>query len=39
VTRNLWENINRLGLVVETVLPIHGRLAKVDELRLEAGAQ
>ena len=39
VTRNLWDNVSRLGLTVETVLPIHGRLAKVDELKLEAGAQ
>jgi glyoxylase-like metal-dependent hydrolase (beta-lactamase superfamily II) len=37
-TTNLWENIERLKLDVQTVLPIHGRMVKVDELRLEAGA-
>lgn len=37
-TKNLWENIERLKLDVQTVLPIHGRMVKVDELRLEAGA-
>lgn len=39
VTLNLWENLNRLGLQVDTVLPIHGRMVKVEELRFEAGAQ
>jgi glyoxylase-like metal-dependent hydrolase (beta-lactamase superfamily II) len=38
-TRNLWENIERLRLDVQTVLPIHGRMVKVDELKLEAGVQ
>jgi glyoxylase-like metal-dependent hydrolase (beta-lactamase superfamily II) len=38
-TRNLWENVVRLKLDVQTVLPIHGRAVKVDELRLEAGIQ
>jgi glyoxylase-like metal-dependent hydrolase (beta-lactamase superfamily II) len=38
-TRNLWENVTRLKLDVQTVLPIHGRAVKVDELRLEAGIQ
>jgi hypothetical protein len=38
-TRNLWENIERLRLDVQTVLPIHGRMTKVDELKLEAGVQ
>jgi glyoxylase-like metal-dependent hydrolase (beta-lactamase superfamily II) len=38
-TKSLWENIQRLKLDVQTVLPIHGRMVKVDELRLEAGAQ
>lgn len=37
-TANLWENIKRLGLDVQTVMPIHGRFVKVDELHLEAGA-
>jgi hypothetical protein len=27
----------RLKLDVQTVLPIHGRMVKVDELKLEAG--
>jgi len=36
-TKNLWENIDRLKLDVQTVLPIHGRMVKVDELKLEAG--
>jgi glyoxylase-like metal-dependent hydrolase (beta-lactamase superfamily II) len=40
VTGNLWENLNRLQLTaIETVLPIHGRMVKAEELRLEAGAQ
>ena len=39
VTLNLWENLNRLGLQVDTVLPIHGRMVKGQELRFEAGAQ
>jgi glyoxylase-like metal-dependent hydrolase (beta-lactamase superfamily II) len=37
-TVNLWENVKRLELDVETVLPIHGRMVKVDELKLEVGA-
>ena len=36
-TKNLWENIDRLKLDIQTVLPIHGRMVKVDELKLEAG--
>jgi glyoxylase-like metal-dependent hydrolase (beta-lactamase superfamily II) len=38
-TKNLWENIERLKLDVQTVLPIHGRMVKVDELKLEAGVR
>ena len=38
-TTNLWDNLKRLKLDVATVLPIHGRMVKVDELRLEAGAK
>jgi glyoxylase-like metal-dependent hydrolase (beta-lactamase superfamily II) len=38
-TKNLWENIERLKLNVQTVLPIHGRMVKVDELKLEAGVR
>jgi glyoxylase-like metal-dependent hydrolase (beta-lactamase superfamily II) len=37
-TANLWSNITELKLDVETVVPIHGRIAKVGELKLEAGA-
>lgn len=36
-TVNLWENVKRLGLDVATVLPIHGRMVKIDELRMEVG--
>lgn len=36
-TTNLYENILRLKLDIDTVLPIHGRLVNVKELRLEAG--
>jgi glyoxylase-like metal-dependent hydrolase (beta-lactamase superfamily II) len=36
-TANLWENLRRLNLEVDTVLPIHGRMVKVDELRMAAG--
>jgi glyoxylase-like metal-dependent hydrolase (beta-lactamase superfamily II) len=38
-TTNLWANLQQLELDVETVLPIHGRMVKVDELRLAAGAK
>jgi glyoxylase-like metal-dependent hydrolase (beta-lactamase superfamily II) len=37
-TVNLWDNIKRLGLDVQTILPIHGRMVKADELRIEVGA-
>ena len=37
-TANLWSNISDLKLDVETVVPIHGRIVKVGELKLEAGA-
>jgi glyoxylase-like metal-dependent hydrolase (beta-lactamase superfamily II) len=37
-TVNLWQNVQRLGLDVATVLPIHGRMVKVDELKMEVGA-
>jgi glyoxylase-like metal-dependent hydrolase (beta-lactamase superfamily II) len=37
-TANLWSNITELKLDVETVVPIHGRIVKVGELKLEAGA-
>jgi glyoxylase-like metal-dependent hydrolase (beta-lactamase superfamily II) len=36
-TANLWENLKRLNLEVDTVLPIHGRAVKVDELKMAAG--
>lgn len=39
VTRNLWDNLERLNITaIDTVLPIHGRMVKAEELRLEAGA-
>ncbi len=38
-TRNLWENIQARKLEVDTVLPLHGRMVKVDELKLEAGVR
>jgi len=37
-TVNLWDNVKRFGLDVQTVVPIHGRMVKVDELRMEVGA-
>jgi glyoxylase-like metal-dependent hydrolase (beta-lactamase superfamily II) len=36
-TVNLWFNVVRLNVDVDTVLPIHGRAVKVQELKLEAG--
>src|SRR5262249_48512304 len=36
-TANLWDNVQRLKLDVDTVLPIHGRTAKMAELKVEAG--
>lgn len=38
-TTNLWANLQQLKLDVETVLPIHGRMVKVEELRLSAGVK
>jgi len=38
-TTNLWANLQQLKLDVDTVLPIHGRMVKVEELRLAAGAK
>jgi glyoxylase-like metal-dependent hydrolase (beta-lactamase superfamily II) len=37
-TKNLMDNITRLKLDVETILPMHGRIAKLSELKAEAGA-
>jgi hypothetical protein len=37
-TSNLWANVVRLKLNVDTILPMHGRIAKVSELKAEAGA-
>lgn len=34
---NLYENIQRLKLDVETIAPIHGRVAKFEELRKAVG--
>jgi glyoxylase-like metal-dependent hydrolase (beta-lactamase superfamily II) len=33
---NLVENINRLGLAVETIVPIHGRVVPMSDLRAAA---
>lgn len=38
-TTNLWANLQQLKLDVDTVLPIHGRMVKVEELRLSAGVK
>jgi len=37
-TRNLWDNIQARKLQVETILPMHGRIGKLAELKTEAGA-
>lgn len=37
-TRNLWDNIQRRKLAVETILPMHGRIGQLAELKAEAGA-
>lgn len=36
-TVQLWDNLQRLKLDIDTVLPIHGRAAKIAEVKLEAG--
>jgi glyoxylase-like metal-dependent hydrolase (beta-lactamase superfamily II) len=36
-TVTLWDNVQRLKLDIDTILPIHGRTAKVAELKFEAG--
>jgi len=38
-TKSLWDNVQARKLEVETILPMHGRIAKVSELKAEAGAQ
>lgn len=35
---NLVQNIERLGLAVDTIVPIHGRVASMSDLRLAAQA-
>jgi len=37
-TASLWSNIVDLKLDVDTILPIHGRMVKVADLRMEVGA-
>jgi hypothetical protein len=37
-TANLWSNIVDLKLDVDAILPIHGRMVKVAELKMEVGA-
>lgn len=36
---NLWENLKRLKLDIETVLPIHGKKSNMQQVRFAAGAQ
>jgi glyoxylase-like metal-dependent hydrolase (beta-lactamase superfamily II) len=36
-TQNLYDNIERLGLAVENILPIHGRMVPFDELKRALG--
>ena len=36
-TQNLYDNIERLGLQVETILPIHGRMVPFEELKRAVG--
>ena len=38
-TKNLWDNITRLNLDVETVLPIHGSKVGFDQLKMASGQQ
>ena len=38
-TTNLWANLKQLNLDIDTVLPIHGRMAKMEELRLSEGVK
>jgi glyoxylase-like metal-dependent hydrolase (beta-lactamase superfamily II) len=38
-TVNLWQNVQRLNLAPETIVPIHGRMVKVDELKFAAGVK
>lgn len=35
--QNLYDNIERLGLQVETILPIHGRMVPFEELKRAVG--
>jgi glyoxylase-like metal-dependent hydrolase (beta-lactamase superfamily II) len=36
---NFWENLKRLQLDIEIVLPIHGRKTDIQQVRFAAGAQ
>ena len=38
-TKNLWENVEANNMQVDTVLPLHGRMVNVQELKLEAGVR
>ncbi len=38
-TANLWENLQRLNLAIETVLPIHGNRVEFEQVRLAAGQE
>ena len=36
---NLWENLQRLNLDIETVLPIHGNKVEIEQVRFAAGQE
>ena len=36
-TQNLYDNIERLGLKIDNILPIHGRMVPFDELKRAVG--
>ena len=38
-TANLWENLQRLKLDIETVLPIHGNKRGIEQVRFAAGQE
>jgi glyoxylase-like metal-dependent hydrolase (beta-lactamase superfamily II) len=38
-TASLWQNIVARNLAVDAILPLHGRMARVDELKIEAGVR
>ena len=36
---NLWENLKKLNLDIETVLPIHGKKSNIQQVRYAGGAE